>query len=69
MNEEPGDGDGRRPNKRIVWIVAGVLIALLVLVSVQGLVRGSGEAAGITKAAPGDDNATPAAETINSDRM
>lgn len=52
-----------RPPRRLIWIVGGAIIAILVLLALNGLLRGGGEASGITEAAPGDDNAAPAPET------
>lgn len=63
------NNDKPRPSNKTGWIIGAVLVALLVIVAVQGLVRGGGEAAGVTQAAPGDDNAMPAPETARSDRQ
>ena len=53
-----------RPSRKIIWIVGGLLLAIIAIVSLQGIVRGSGEAMNVTAIAPGDDNAAPAPETI-----
>jgi hypothetical protein len=60
MKRNPNDtGAPARPPKRIVWVLAAVLIALLVIFAVQGIVRGTGEAVGVREAAPGDTNSAP----------
>jgi hypothetical protein len=57
-------GEPTRPPRKIIWIVGAVLIAILAIVALQGIIRGSGESVGVTAAAPGDDNAAPAPETV-----
>jgi hypothetical protein len=57
-NKRPGP----HPSNRVIWILGGVIVVLLVVFSLNGLIRGTGESAGVTQAAPGDDNATPAPE-------
>ena len=54
-----------RPPKRAGWLIGGVFIAILVILALNGSLRGLAEAVGITEAAPGDDSAAPAAETVN----
>lgn len=57
------NGHGNRPpSKRPIRIVVGILLIILVIVAVQGLVRGGGEAAGIEGAAPGGTNAEEAGQ-------
>lgn len=57
-----------RNRSKLAWVLGGLLIVILVLIAVQGIVRGGGEAVGITQAAPGDDDANPAPETVNHDQ-
>lgn len=54
-----------RPSNKAGWLIGGVFIALLVILALNGSLRGLAEAVGITEAAPGDDAAAPAAETVN----
>lgn len=49
-----------RPARSLAWAIGGVLIVILVVVSLQGIIRGTGEAVGIKEAAPGDTNAVSA---------
>jgi F0F1-type ATP synthase assembly protein I len=67
MNEDPKRTRAVRYLARPWWLIVALLILLLVGFGVHALVRGAGEAAGVTEAAPGDDNATPAAETKQHD--
>lgn len=60
MDHDRSDrGAGTKPSRKTIWIIAGVLIALLVLVSLYGIVAASGDAAGVDKMAPGGDNTAP----------
>ncbi len=54
-----------RPPKKAGWIIGGIFIAILVLLALNGSLRGLAEAVGFTQAAPGDDAASPAPETVN----
>ena len=57
--------DHSRPPKKAGWLIGGVFIALLVILALNGSLRGLAEAVGITEAAPGDDAASPAPETVH----
>ena len=56
-DNKPG---GRRLPKSPVWILVALMIALIVGFALNGIIRGTGEAAGVTGAAPGGTNAIPA---------
>lgn len=62
MSRESLDDRAPRPPRKIIWIIGSVLVLLMVIFALQGVVRGTGEAVGVTEAAPGDDNARPAAD-------
>ena len=49
--------------RNFIWIAAAVLIVAAVLVALQGVVRGGGEAIGIDEAAPGATANKPAGKT------
>ena len=49
-----------RPNRRLIWIIGGILVLIAILFALQGIVRGTGEAVGIDEAAPGGANASTA---------
>lgn len=64
MSKDPQRASTASILKRPWWIVVALLILLLIAFSVHNFVRGAGEASGISQAAPGDDNATPSADTV-----
>jgi hypothetical protein len=66
MDADRNKRGAARPSRKLGWIVGGALILLLAIFALQGIVRGSGEATGVSQSAPGDDNANPAGETTDS---
>jgi hypothetical protein len=59
MNRNSNDPNSpSRLPRKIIWIVGAILIALVVLVALQGIILGTGEAVGIKEAAPGGADAT-----------
>jgi len=49
-----------RPSRKLPWILGGILVALAIILALNGLIRGGGEAVGVEEAAPGDADARPA---------
>lgn len=68
MSRDPYDDRAARPSRKIIWIIGGVLVLLMVIFALQGVVRGTGEAVGVSDAAPGDDNAQPTADEAGGSR-
>lgn len=50
----------RKPRSALAWIVAAAIVILLIILALQGMIRGGGEAAGVQGAAPGGDNVSGA---------
>lgn len=61
---DPNDRTTRRP-KGPTFIVITVFVVLILVFGINAFVRGTGEAVGVTEAAPGGSNNDPPPESIN----